>query len=123
MKKLRFPGLLFFACLVFLFAPKTANADTIIAPISITTDTVWGNANTYVVQATTTVQPGVRLTIDPGTIIKFKTNAKMTIKGNLVTSGLDQNNIVFTSLLIVKVLYPPNDLLSQIICLKSRISG
>ncbi len=96
MKKIGFYSLLFFTCLALLFTVKTAYAETINAPTSITTDTVWSNVYTYVVQTTTTVQPGVNLTIEPGTVIKLKTNAKMVIKGTLEAPGSDQNNIVMT---------------------------
>lgn len=97
MKKIGFYSLLFFTCLVLLINAKSAYAETINAPTSITTDTVWSNVYTYVVQTITTVQPGVSLTIEPGTVIKLKTNAKMVIKGTLEAPGSDQNNIIFTS--------------------------
>ncbi|MCL4439564.1 MAG: hypothetical protein M1609_02905 [Firmicutes bacterium] len=96
MKTARFFGLFFFAMAIF-FTTKTAHAETITAPASITADTVWSSANTYVVQSTTTVAPGVSLSIDPGTVIKFKPYAKMVIKGTLVAPGSEQANIVFTS--------------------------
>ena len=83
MKKIRFLGLLFFSCLALLITVKTACAETINAPTSITADTVWRNVYTYVVQTTTTVQPGVNLTVEPGTVIKLKTNSKMVVKGTL----------------------------------------
>ncbi|TEB10868.1 right-handed parallel beta-helix repeat-containing protein [Pelotomaculum propionicicum] len=97
MKKIGLVSLLFFTCLALSFTVKTAHAETINAPTSITTDTVWRNVYTYVVQTTTTVQPGINLTIEPGTVIKLKTNAKMVIKGILEAPGTDQNNIIFTS--------------------------
>lgn len=97
MKKSSFFVLFFLSCLSFLFVTKTANADTIIAPTSISSNTVWSNVNTYVVNTSTTVQPGITLTVEPGTVIKFNAYAYMVIKGTLQASGSDQSNIVFTS--------------------------
>ena len=43
MKKLIPLGFLFFVCLALLSIAKPAHADTVIAPTSITTNTVWSS--------------------------------------------------------------------------------
>lgn len=57
----------------------------------------WTSDNVYVIPTYTVVQPGVQLIIQPGTIIKFQSNAYLNIKGTLEASGTSNNNIVFTS--------------------------
>ncbi|HBV98040.1 MAG: hypothetical protein JL50_00965 [Peptococcaceae bacterium BICA1-7] len=87
----------FISVLVLLLNAASAYADTITAPASITANTVWSNYNIYVVQSTTTVMPGVSLSIEPGTVIKFTQYSRMVVKGTLTAPGSEQANIVFTS--------------------------
>lgn len=81
---------------LFLFA-EPVYAATITAPTSITSNTTWTSDNLYIIQSSTTVQAGVKLTIQPGTIIKFQTGTYMNIKGTLDALGTSDNNIIFTS--------------------------
>lgn len=79
--------------------PIFASADTIIsAPIS--TDTTWTpDAGVYVIDSNFRVEPGVTLTIAPGTIIKGRTTSQSvpSIFGRLTALGTAENPIYFTS--------------------------
>lgn len=43
------------------------------------------------------IQPGVQLTVQPGTVVKFQSSAYMNVKGTLEAQGTGDNDIVFTS--------------------------
>ena len=48
--------------------------------------------------STVTVNDNVRLTIEPGTVIKFNTTGQLMVNGTLDANGSDGNRVVFTSL-------------------------
>ena len=53
----------------------------------------------YVIDATYTVLSGKELTLDSGTIIKFKdTNASISSSGKITANGANSSNVIFTSL-------------------------
>ncbi|TCX51223.1 hypothetical protein C1I38_10595 [Dehalobacter sp. 12DCB1] len=85
-------------CFILLLKSPAAYAATITAPSSITANTTWTSDNVYVVSSTT-VQPNVTLTIEPGTVVKLNAiNSKLVIKGTLNALGSDTNQIAFTSI-------------------------
>lgn len=59
----------------------------------------FSNNLVYIIDATYTVLSGKELTIDAGTIIKFKdTNASLTASGKITANGTNTSNVVFTSI-------------------------
>jgi|GEM_PF-5551521 parallel beta-helix repeat protein len=95
------PALGLLVALLFFAPPATpASAATVnIVAGSIAVDTTWTADNVYVVQGDVTVAQGFRLTIQPGTIVKFKTYANLVIAGTLDARGVADNQIIFTSFL------------------------
>ncbi|MBX7251317.1 MAG: right-handed parallel beta-helix repeat-containing protein, partial [Candidatus Promineofilum sp.] len=66
---------------------------------SITANTTWSPANgTYVATCGVTVDTGVTLTIQPGTVIKLSYWGDFTINGTLRVQGTSANPVYFTSL-------------------------
>ncbi len=65
----------------------------------IYTNTTWTLANSpYIVVDTVVVFPGVTLTIEPGTIIKFASNKRLEIRQSyLIAEGTVTDSITFTS--------------------------
>ena len=88
---------IFFISMALFVLVKPGYAATVIAPSSISTNITWTSDNIYVVQSSTTVQPGITLTVQPGTVVKFQSSSYMYIKGTLQASGTSDNNIIFTS--------------------------
>lgn len=65
---------------------------------NITNNTIWTLANSpYIVTGTVQVLEGVKLTIEPGVIVKFNTNTGLNIGGELIASGTVDSIITFTS--------------------------
>ncbi|MFA7156901.1 MAG: right-handed parallel beta-helix repeat-containing protein [Bacilli bacterium] len=65
---------------------------------NISTDTIFTSANSpYIVTGTIQVLEGVKLTIEPGVIIKFNEDAGLSIGGELVAVGSQDSMIKFTS--------------------------
>lgn len=62
------------------------------------TNNVWTAENSpYIVDGTIEVASGAKLTIQAGTVVRFKEGAKLVIKGRLEAIGEAGNEIVFTS--------------------------
>lgn len=98
MRVLRNILVLFILTLASFVFIQPANAATIIAPTSITANTTWTSDNVYVISGSSTVQPGVTLSIQPGTVVKFDSSyAYLDVKGTLQALGDNNNNIVFTA--------------------------
>jgi hypothetical protein len=68
---------------------------------SVITDTTWTADKLYVISGcTVTVEPGVTLRIDPGTVVKlWYWDWKLRIRGTLLAEGTAEAPIAFTSLL------------------------
>jgi uncharacterized repeat protein (TIGR01451 family) len=81
--------------LVSLYPRQVALAETIVGS-NVTQDTTWGG-DTYRVTKAISVNSGVRLTIAPGTIVKFDENAGIDVYGQLRSLGDPGNEVVFTS--------------------------
>lgn len=67
--------------------------------IFATDTTLRKDSCTYLFKNNSTVNTGVVLTIEPGTIIKFYSNAMLTVDGTINAVGNVYNKIIFTSFL------------------------
>jgi PKD repeat protein len=64
----------------------------------ISEDTVWTiDDSPYIIIDNTTLNTGVTLTIEAGTVIKFKDNTCFAIRGKLHVKGNNMNRVVFTN--------------------------
>jgi len=71
---------------------------TVIEGGTIGSDTVWTDDDVHLVTSNVTVDSGITLTIEPGTIVKFSSGTRLSInQGILVAAGAEGNEIVFTS--------------------------
>ena len=70
---------------------------------SLATDTTWAASQpcgvVYVLDADTTIEAEVTLTINQGGIVKAATDSMLTVAGSLVVNGTEADPVVFTSLL------------------------
>ncbi len=65
----------------------------------LTSNTTWTLAQSpYLVVGDVTVNAGVRLTIEPGVVVKFVLGRNLTINGILVAEGTADSRIIFTSI-------------------------
>ncbi|MHB8840754.1 MAG: right-handed parallel beta-helix repeat-containing protein [Candidatus Aquicultor sp.] len=66
---------------------------------TISQNTTWTASNSpYVVTSNITVNSGVKFTIEPGVVVKFNPQLKLTVNGTLLADGTESNKIVFTSI-------------------------
>lgn len=73
------------------------NADSTLVHGEITQNTTWTLAGSpYIVTNTVTVTEGVKLTIEPGVIVKFDYATKLIVNGSLDAQGAENNKITFT---------------------------
>ena len=88
--------------LVVFFLTPLLYCDTISGDITTGVNDHWGtggNVQSVVeIIGNVTVPPGVTLTIEPGTIIKFDGSTKLIIYGTLVADGTATDKIIFTSI-------------------------
>ena len=64
----------------------------------ITEDTIWSLENSpYIIVNDIIVEPGVKLTITPGVVVKFANGTNMIIDGTLIGSGNETYRVKFTS--------------------------
>jgi pimeloyl-ACP methyl ester carboxylesterase len=69
------------------------------APYTINGNTVWDLAGSpYIISSDVFISEGAVLTIQAGVIVKFGSGAGMTVEGNLIANGAEDNPIIFTSL-------------------------
>lgn len=62
---------------------------------AISGNVTWTNANEYIVTADVGVTPGSKLTIEPGTTIRFEPGFKLVVDGQLVAAGKKDSLISF----------------------------
>ncbi|MEN8134200.1 MAG: right-handed parallel beta-helix repeat-containing protein [Thermodesulfobacteriota bacterium] len=65
---------------------------------TISQDTYWSNSDVHHVTSSVTVVDQVKLTIEPGTIVKFAPGRNLTVKGTLLADASGADQIVFTSI-------------------------
>jgi hypothetical protein len=81
-----------------LTVPFTVTTRSSVQSVSgtIAQNTVWTNDKTYVVSGNSLgVAPGVTLTIQPGTVVRFASNLSLNVGGTLIADGTAQQPIVF----------------------------
>jgi len=62
-------------------------------------DTEWSPYfKAYVVQGSLTIAKGAKLTINPGTVVKFSSASRLTVNGTLSAEGTAESPLIFTSL-------------------------
>ncbi len=77
------------------FEFKTGLTDV---PGSITSNQTWALADSpFYITSEVTVADGVRLTIEPGVVVKFASNTGLNVNGSLIANGLPGQEIIFTS--------------------------
>jgi len=88
-----------FFCSIFLVCSNVSFVNAAVVPHSgaISADTTWSAADVHLVTSSVTVDTGVTLTIEPGTIVKFNSNQELHINGALWAEGNASEQIVFTS--------------------------
>ena len=64
---------------------------------TISGNQVWTSDKIYRVTGNVGIAPGVTLTIQPGTVVKFTGNYTLSIGGTLIADGTAEQPIVFTS--------------------------
>jgi hypothetical protein len=80
----------------FLFLVPVSHAATYISGI-IDSDTEWTVDGSPYVVGNTTVAPDITLTIDPGVVVKFISDAAISVGGSIHADGTSINPIYFTS--------------------------
>jgi hypothetical protein len=86
-----------FVILLFIVSLTNVRADTQVGG-PIISDTTWTVANSpYIVVESVEVWEGVTLTIEPGVTIKFNSEKKLQVSGELIAQGTAGNLITFTS--------------------------
>ncbi|WP_028458336.1 right-handed parallel beta-helix repeat-containing protein [Chloroflexus sp. Y-396-1] len=74
-----------------------AAPSVIVVSGNISVSTTWTSGNIYYVTSDTTVVAGVTLRIEPGVIVKFRSNSGLIIDGKLEAMGTASQPIYFTS--------------------------
>lgn len=89
----------FLLLLVAVFFRYAGNASAATAVSgNIATDTTWSLGNSpYTVTGNVQVLGGVRLTIEPGVVVKFTIGTSLSIGGELIARGTADQRILFTS--------------------------
>jgi len=64
---------------------------------NIGSNTTWESGNVYLISSSITVVAGNTLTVEPGTIVKFGAGISMTVNGTLVSNGMEESLVTFTS--------------------------
>ena len=70
---------------------------TLSRSVTITADTTWKFGDVYVLKRTLTVPRGIKLSLEPGTVVKFD-GGNLRVRGELEASGTSRRPIVFTSI-------------------------
>ena len=63
----------------------------------ITSNTTWVNTETQNIVGNVDVEPGVTLTVQPGTLVQFNNATSLTVDGTLLAAGTSSKTINFTS--------------------------
>jgi len=83
------------------YTPWRDGSDMDLPVIEVTGDinanTTWESGNVYLVTTSIAVTTGNTLTIEPGTIVKFRSGVSMTVPGALISEGTEESLVTFTS--------------------------
>jgi hypothetical protein len=83
--------------LAVLLPARHVAAATVQVTGTLTGDTTWTADNVYVINGDLVVPENIKLTIEPGTVVKLKGRGSIFIRGILDARGQAGNRIVFTS--------------------------
>ncbi|MDP3696668.1 MAG: hypothetical protein Q8R55_01395, partial [Candidatus Taylorbacteria bacterium] len=86
-----------FLAVIWVAIPHPAYAYTSISG-NISSDATWHTGEVYVVYGYVSVEQGAKLTIEPGTIVKFNYEASLTVLGELTANGAPDSKIHFTAI-------------------------
>ncbi|MCP4987940.1 MAG: hypothetical protein GY928_18380, partial [Colwellia sp.] len=64
---------------------------------AISETTTWTNDKIHVVTSDLSINVGIKLTIEPGTVVKFDASKRLTVRGALNAVGTAELPIYFTS--------------------------
>jgi len=64
---------------------------------TISTQTTWSAADVHLITGDITINAGVKLTVEPGTVVKFNANRRLDVNGMLWAVGNASQRITFTS--------------------------
>ena len=67
-------------------------------PAIISANTTWTSDKTYLIKASTVVMPTAKLTIQPGTTLRFEPAGKLEVRGALDAQGTAAREITWTSI-------------------------
>ena len=79
-------------------AQNNTNGDGVFFTGVISQNAIWQANLPYIVEYTLTVADGVKLAIEPGVAVKFRSDSKLLIDGTLSAQGEEGNKIIFTSI-------------------------
>src|SRR5216683_3096363 len=80
------------------YANVASKADTVTVSGNISVDTTWDSSHVYILEVGVTVVTGVKLTVNPGTVVKLHyTSSSLLVAGTLVATGTSATKIYFTS--------------------------
>ena len=80
-----------------LFFTATTESQAVIVGGAISTNSVWTNDRIYHVTGNIVVNPGVTLTIQAGTLVKFDSAKLLAVRGTLIADGTPSQPILFTA--------------------------
>ncbi|MBN1382179.1 MAG: right-handed parallel beta-helix repeat-containing protein, partial [Deltaproteobacteria bacterium] len=94
-KKILFFLYMVFAATIF---PIAASAAVVDVSGTVSADTIWTSDNVYRVTGDITLNPGIKLTIEAGTVVKFNAGRRLYVNNGILSAvGEAGNKIVFTS--------------------------
>ena len=82
-----------FITLIFLLSILSLKAQTELSGTFTSDTTIQSSLSPYIVHTTITVSTGVTFTIEPGTVIYFDAGTGITVNGNLIANGHENDSI------------------------------
>lgn len=85
----------------FSFQVPISQAETILSGMTIVSDTIWNeDGSPYIINNSSSIRvaPGVKLSIEPGVVVKFGNRSGLNVQGVLNAIGSENKPIIFTSI-------------------------